>query len=78
VTASSDITTHITLKGGLVASLEALCLLWALERRGFVLQSLGDRLHVQPSSALSDQDRLEIRHYRDELVALVRYCEAVQ
>jgi hypothetical protein len=68
----------ITLKGGLVTSIEVLRLLWALEDRGFHLQPEGDRLRVQPSQALSPEDVAAIREHRDELLALVRYSEAIQ
>lgn len=37
----------------------------------------GDAVLVGPNRALTDDDRAAIRRYRDELRALVAYCERV-
>ena len=76
--ASSD---HlVTLKGGLVASVEALRILWALEDRGFQIERVDpDKLRVHPVAALTSADVAAIREHKGELLALVRYCtEGVQ
>ena len=67
--------TLVTLKDGCAVSLGALSLLWNLEDRGFSLESFGDRLRVQPSARLTDEDVAAVRRYRDELLRLVVNCE---
>ena len=75
LTASSP----ITLRGGLSVSLDALRLLWDFEHRGCVVRRGDDgMLEVGPGRLLSDVDREHIRQHRDELLALVTYCETVQ
>ena len=69
--ASSEL---ITLRGGVVASIEALRVLWSLEDRGFQLEPAGGGLKVQPVTALTSADVAAIRQHRDELLMLVRYC----
>jgi hypothetical protein len=63
----------VVLRGGQVASLKALRLGWDLEARGFVMRPVGARLQVQPYKQLTPEDVAAIRHYRDELLALVSY-----
>jgi hypothetical protein len=67
---------HVTLKGGAVASLDALRLLWALEDRGCVLRRNADgSLFVGPR-ALVDGDELDrIRRHKAELLALLDSCQ---
>jgi len=68
----------ITLRGGLTVSLEALQLAWSLEERGVqVTLSDDDGLVVRPRSQITPSDDQAIRQYRDELIALVRYCDQV-
>jgi hypothetical protein len=69
--------TLVTLKDGLVASVQALQLLWQLEDRGFALRPVGDRLQVQPVDLLTAADVAVIRANRDELLALVRYVDVM-
>jgi hypothetical protein len=68
----------VTLKDGLSVSRAALLTLWALEERAFTITEDGGVLRVKPSSNLTSADDAAIRQHRDELVALVRYCERVQ
>lgn len=65
----------VCLRGGFVASLEALRLLWRLEEAGFQVRLDGPALVVSPGSKLTSVDRVTIRAHRDELVALVRAVE---
>ena len=65
---------HVTLRGGLTASVDALRVLWALEARGFDLWLDGDTLCVRPDSALTAADRQALTVHRDELQALVTSC----
>lgn len=63
----------VVLKGGVIASLDALRLGWDLESRGFCLEPLGDKLRVTPYTALTREDVAAIRAHRDELLRLVIY-----
>ena len=64
----------VTLKGGLAVSVDALRVLWDLEDRGFELWLDAGVLCVRP--AVSDaSDREAVRAHRDELAALVAYCD---
>jgi hypothetical protein len=72
----SDASTVVTLKGGTVATVAAITLLLDLERRGIRLTPVdGGRLRVQPHAHLTPEDRDAIRLHRDELLALVHYCD---
>jgi hypothetical protein len=56
--------------------LPALQLLWALEARGFTLSmDVEGYLLVAPKSRLSDVDDRALREHRDEILALVQYCD---
>jgi hypothetical protein len=69
----------VVLSGGLSVPLAALRVLWALEDRGFDISVCSEaRLHVRPGSKLTPDDDAAIRQFRDELIALVRACEAIQ
>jgi hypothetical protein len=68
----------VVLRGGVSVPLSALRLLWDLEARGFSLTQDGEALMVAPRSRLNTEDDAAIRQHRDELLALVRYCEDVQ
>lgn len=61
---------RVTLRGGFVASLDALRLGWDLEARGFRLEPVGDRLRVSPYAALTPADITAIKAHRDELLRL--------
>ena len=68
----------VVLKGGLVVSLAALQLGWRLEARGLHLRLAADGgLIVGPRSRITHEEDAAIRQYRDELLALVRYCEVM-
>jgi hypothetical protein len=71
-TASSDLEI-VTLKGGLVVSVEALRLALTLEDRGFRMEPVGDKLRVDPRENLTADDVTLIRQHRDELLAIVNY-----
>ncbi len=68
----------LTLKGGLVVSVDALRILWDLEDRGFDI-TLGDgrryKVLVGPSDRLTVADKAAIHRHRDALADLVRYVE---
>lgn len=70
----------LSLRGGLVVSVDALRMLWDLEDRGFDVK-LGDgrryKLLVGPSDRLTARDREVIHTYRDDLAELVRYVDQV-
>ena len=67
----------VILKGGVSVRLLALQLAWTLEDRGCTLAVDGDDLLVTPSELLTDADRQQIRHWREELKRIVRYGERV-
>jgi len=70
----------VTLKSGLVVSVDALRVLWDLEGRAFNVK-LGDgRRHkvlVGPVERLTEEDKTAIRLHRDALASLVHYVEEV-
>jgi hypothetical protein len=68
----------VTLRGGLAVSLSALRLLLSLEERGFLIRVDDDALIIRPRASITPADDAGIRHHREELLALVRYCETVQ
>ena len=71
--------TMVMLKAGLSVPLPALQTLWSLEHRGLDIRlTESGMLAVGPPHHLNDDDRARIRQYRDALIALVGYCEAVQ
>lgn len=69
----SSATEMVLLSGGLSVSVDALKLGWDLEDRGFRMESVGDKLRVQPHEKLTPADVADIRRYRDELLAIARY-----
>jgi hypothetical protein len=73
----SDVRAHVpfvTLRGGLTIPLGALLLAWSLEDRGAVLMVEQGQLVVDgPSGFLTDEDRGNIRRWREHLKALVAY-----
>lgn len=69
----------VTLKGGLVVSLEALRLLWAFEDRGCVIRKTDDgALEVGPRRLITDAERERIGLHKAELLALVNHTETIQ
>ena len=72
---TSIVSEPVVLSGGRAVSLAALRLLWSLEARGLVVEREGAQLAVGPREALKAEDRQQIRAHRDELLALVDYCE---
>lgn len=70
----------VTLRGGLVVSVDALRVLWDLEDRGFDVK-LGDgrryKVLVGPSGRLTVEDKAAIHTHRDALAELVRYVDEV-
>ena len=71
-------TEMVLLRGGIVVPITAIRLLMDLESRGFLLRAEANSLVVNPRSRLTSDDDRAIRQNRDELLALVRACEAVQ
>ncbi len=75
----ATVTETVMLKGGVLVSLDALRLLWDFEDRGCIVRRDEDgSLVVGPRRLITDADRDRIRAHRDELLHLVRYCEAIQ
>ena len=70
----------VTLKGGVVVSVDALRMLWDLEDRGFGVK-LGDgrrfKVLVAPVEGLTATDKAAILRHRDALAELVRYVDPV-
>ena len=70
----------VTLKGGLVVSVDALRMLWDLEGRGFDVK-LGDgrrfKVLVGPFDRLTPADKAAIHTHRDALAELVGYVDQV-
>ena len=70
----------VTLKGGVVVSVDALRMLWDLEDRGFDVK-LGDgrryKVLVGPFDRLTVADKAAIHTHRDALAELVGYVEQV-
>ena len=70
----------VTLKGGLVVSVDALRMLWDLEDRGFDVK-LGDgrpyKVLVGPVHRLTSADKAAIHAHRDALAELVHYVDQV-
>lgn len=65
-----------TLRGGFTVPLDAVRLLLELEDRGLRIRLDADgAVLIGPQRHLTDADREAIRRYRDELRALIRYCE---
>jgi hypothetical protein len=64
----------VTLRGGVVASLEVLQRLWALEHRGARFELLEDgRFRVVPIDVLTPEDKSFLRAHRDEARTLLDY-----
>ena len=69
----------VTLRGGLVASLDALRVLWSLEDRGCSIRvTPAGSLLVGPREQLTDGDRAGIQKYKAELIRLVNYDADVE
>lgn len=68
----------VTLRVGLTVPLTTLRVLWDLEERGFSVVVVDGSLRMSPRSRITAADDAAIRRHRDELLALVHYCEAVQ
>ena len=68
----------VMLVPGLVVSLDALRLLWALEDRGCTVQADGGNLLVGPRHLLTEAERARVRQHKPELLALVQHVEAIQ
>ena len=69
--------TSLVLKGGFIAPVEALQLLWHLEDAGYQVHLDGTDLVVSPGSRLTRQQRLDIRRHKTPLIALVQYVDKV-
>lgn len=71
-------TTVVTMRSGLVVTVPALQLLWRLEDTGMVvkLDDQTGRLLVGPTARLTTDDVTAIRDHRDELINLVKMCDA--
>ena len=72
------VTDTVTLGTGLVVSLDALRLLWEFESRKCIVRREGEALVVGPRGLITDVERDRIRQHKNELLALIDYCEALQ
>lgn len=63
----------VTLPDGLTLPLTPLRLAWDLESRGLHLSHAGDILNVGPSDRLTETDRLLIRQWKSDLLAIVAF-----
>lgn len=72
-TETARATEFITLKGGMITSVDALKVLWRLEDSGFTVRAVGDRLQVLPVDRQTPDVAVLIRQHRDELLDLVKY-----
>ena len=70
--------TFVTMKSGLAVSISALRVLWRLEETGMIvkLDDATGRLLVGPQSRLTAADGRAIIAHRDELIELVKMCDA--
>lgn len=75
---STEVVETVVLNGGLIVPLSAMRVLWDLEARGFTVAVCSAGLVVKPTERITPADDAAIRRYRDELVALVQACEAIQ
>lgn len=77
---SATDTAHETifLAGGLAVPLAALQVGWELEARGLRLEVEGPHLVVSPRDRITESDRALIRRWRDELIAVVTYCDRAE
>lgn len=68
----------VTMQPGLVVSVPALQLLWRLEVAGMVVKvdDQTGRLLVGPTARLTTADDRAIRAHRNELIELVKMCDA--
>jgi hypothetical protein len=68
----------VTLIGGFTVPLSVLEFSLYLEAKGCSLLVDGDGLIVGPSRLLTDRDRQSIRRWRDDIRAVVAYCERME
>ena len=69
----------VTLRSGLVVRIAALELLLGLEARGCVARQERDgTLFVGPRACVTAAEAAQIRTHRDDLLALLDYCERLQ
>jgi hypothetical protein len=74
-------TAFVVLKGGVIVSLDALQLAWALEDRGATFAVEGEDLVVEgPQGFLTEDDRAAIRRWRGHLkeIACYRVPEVIE
>lgn len=71
-------TETVLLSGGFTVPIAVLQLAWDLEARGLELREDCGQLVVSPRSKITAEDDAAIRRHRDELLALVTYCEGIQ
>jgi hypothetical protein len=65
---------YVLLRGGFAVPVEPVVLLFELEDRGFTFARSGDDgLIVRPFSQLTEQDRAQIRRWKQHLLALLAY-----
>jgi len=65
----------VVLRDGPAVPINALWLVWRLEERGCIFRVEDDQLFAGPRETLTDTDRSLIREWRDDVKAIVAYCE---
>lgn len=70
--ASSD-QRYVCFKGGLAVPLEPWLLVLELHARGFKLSRDGDAIWVRPFSKLTDDDKSQLKLWRQHVLALLDY-----
>lgn len=68
----------VTMGSGLTLPLDAVRLALDLESRGCHLELDGDGLMIGPRDLLTEDDRVQIRRWRDHLRALIAYANTRQ
>jgi hypothetical protein len=65
----------VTLKGGIVVSVDALKLLWSLEDRGCDVRVDGGGA-LRLLGKVTERDREAVRAHQQDVLNIVRYCAA--
>jgi hypothetical protein len=65
----------VVLRDGVSVALPAVLLALQLEVRGCRLEVEGDTLLIQPKTLLTDDDRTQIRAWKEDIKRLIAYCD---
>jgi hypothetical protein len=64
---------YVVLGGGLTMPVAPMLLMLDLERRGFQFERDGDDIIVRPFSHLTEADRIGLRRWKPQVLALLDY-----